>query len=94
MPPPTPPIIKQKEEVPPKRIKDESPRINHRAGPELSSRIGSNGNSLRRGSGNSQSRDALPISRDYNRNMYNDSYRSKEIYRSNDNLQKLNHYGS
>jgi hypothetical protein len=97
MPPPTPPQIKQKEETnnPPKRVKDESPRINHRGSGEITSRPGTSGSSLRRGSGNSQSRDALPISRDYNnRNMYQENYRSKEIYRSNENFQKLNHYGS
>ena len=73
MPPPTPPQVKMKEEVviPPKKVKDESPRISHRVGGDLSSRAGTAAaTSLRRGSGNSQSRDALPISRDYHRNMY------------------------
>ena len=88
-PPPTPPPpqIKQKEEVAPKRVKDESPRMNHRIGGDFSSRAGTAAaNSLRRGSGNSQSRDALPISRDYNRNMNHDNFRSKEIYKSNENF--------
>jgi hypothetical protein len=86
-PPPTPPQIRQKEEVAPKRLKDESPRMNHRVGGDLSSRAGTAAaNSLRRGSGNSQSRDALPISRDYNRNMYHENFRSKEIYKSNENF--------
>jgi len=37
----------------------------------------------------------LPVSRDYsNKHMYLENYRSKDIYRSNENFSKLNHYNS
>ena len=51
VPPPTPPQIKNKEDmvIPPKRLKDESPKITNRANTaEISSRHGAYSSSLRR----------------------------------------------
>lgn len=77
-------------------IKDESPKLSnyHRRDQQPSnSRADSNG--MRRGSGNSQSRDAIPIARDYAKNYLE---QRKDVIRSNENISAtskgLTHYNS